>query len=317
MMAKTGSASSAPEHENKGNDMATKAEIRAADNRAEASEQMKARVSFLEAAVEWARAERDTAIRERDTLRAERITQALTADRFAAAVREADKLRARVAELESQLESVADRAATAETALEAAPAAGTEAMRELRDAAVCLPHCGGERLQRAIAAAERLLTQPLPAIPASDAAGTGHVLSEVLAWGVMVDREAEVLCVPFTVREAADHFVRLNGVNESLRVVPLYAAAPASPGWLTPTEREAIMYLIANRSQFAPQTPHEERRNAASRVCHDLLARSTPPEVVMPSVYQRSSLGDSLVALEQVKAALAAAGVPWKEVGRE
>ena len=76
------------------------------------------------------------------------------------------------------------------------------------------------------------------------------------------------------------------------------------------------MYLIANRSQFAPQTPHEERRNAASRVCHDLLARSTPPEVVMPSVYQRSSLGDSLVALEQVKAALAAAGVPWKEAGK-
>ena len=46
-------------------------------------------------------AERDAAIRERDTLRAQRITQALTADRFAAAVQEADRLRARVAELES------------------------------------------------------------------------------------------------------------------------------------------------------------------------------------------------------------------------
>ena len=45
--------------------------------------------------------ERDAAIRERDTLRAERITQALTADRFAAAVQEADRLRARVAELEA------------------------------------------------------------------------------------------------------------------------------------------------------------------------------------------------------------------------
>ena len=45
--------------------------------------------------------ERDAAIRERDNLRAERITQALTADRFAAAVQEADRLRARVAELES------------------------------------------------------------------------------------------------------------------------------------------------------------------------------------------------------------------------
>jgi hypothetical protein len=48
-------------------------------------------------------AERDAAIRERDTLRAERITQALTADRFAAAVMEADTLRARVAELEADV----------------------------------------------------------------------------------------------------------------------------------------------------------------------------------------------------------------------
>ena len=46
-------------------------------------------------------AERDAAIRERDSLRAERITQALTADRFASAVAEADTLKARVAELES------------------------------------------------------------------------------------------------------------------------------------------------------------------------------------------------------------------------
>ena len=45
--------------------------------------------------------ERDAAIRERDALRAERITQALTADRFAAAVAEADTLKARVAELEA------------------------------------------------------------------------------------------------------------------------------------------------------------------------------------------------------------------------
>ena len=44
--------------------------------------------------------ERDAAIRERDALRTERITQALTADRFAAAVAEADTLRGRVAELD-------------------------------------------------------------------------------------------------------------------------------------------------------------------------------------------------------------------------
>lgn len=45
--------------------------------------------------------QRDAAIRERDALRASAITQALTADRFASAVAEADTLRARVAELEA------------------------------------------------------------------------------------------------------------------------------------------------------------------------------------------------------------------------
>ncbi|MEI8369780.1 MAG: hypothetical protein WCJ31_15200 [Planctomycetia bacterium] len=47
--------------------------------------------------------ERNAASRERDALRAARITQSLTADRFASAVQEADSLRARVAELEAKL----------------------------------------------------------------------------------------------------------------------------------------------------------------------------------------------------------------------
>ena len=319
-----------------------------------------------------------------------------------AAETEADRLR-------GQLESVADRAAAAETALEAAPAASNAAgksvgseltlswtagrlqrlndrvevgeiempqgppqavhsatdggrtphvwgvVRALIDAAEAVRDFAGQPLVRnedryrsavddlgkAVAAAEALLVDPLSSVPASDAAGT-----DVVAWGVMVEREAEVLCVPFTVREAADHFVRLNCVNETMTVVPLCARPQPAPGWLTPEERsllssladgterratdidymtksgmtlgsglpkasdcradaamlrsliarspdakprgwltpeerEAIMYLIANRSQFAPQTPHEERRNAASRVCHALLARSSPPEVVL------------------------------------
>ena len=67
-----------------------------------------------------ARDERDAAIREREELRDSyrhcRAANTLVCD-------ERDALKARVAELESQLESVADRAAAAETALEAAPAA--------------------------------------------------------------------------------------------------------------------------------------------------------------------------------------------------
>ena len=71
--------------------------------------------------------ERDAAIRERDTLRAERITQALTADRFAAAVSEADTLRARVDELEA-------RTSTAGEGSCAAPAAsGGSVIRDMTD----------------------------------------------------------------------------------------------------------------------------------------------------------------------------------------
>jgi len=60
--------------------------------------------------------ERDAAIRERDALRASAITQSLTADRFASAVKEADTLRARVAELEA-------RTSTSGEVSRAAPAA--------------------------------------------------------------------------------------------------------------------------------------------------------------------------------------------------
>ena len=324
------------------------------------------------------RAERDTAIRERDKLRSERITQALTADRFAAAVREADRLKARVAELEGALESVADRAAAAETALKSAPAASElpppaafidalqdpiaptsgERIRAKKlspaasDDGALNPHAWGVlldlhyaasdfrdssihdhqvRLEKALAAAERLLTQPRPAAPAasgaavcenahgssteeremsgeirrvvpfsggepgstpghaiqpaSGAAGAMPVSSEVLAWGVMVDGKidrtsfAEAI---FLDKATAESWCRIDSLQGKGTVVPLYAAPQAAKGWLTPTEREAIMYLIANRSQFAPQTPHEERRNAACQVCHSLLARSSPPEVVLP-----------------------------------
>ena len=78
--------------------------------------------------------QRDAAIRERDKLRAERITQALTADRFAAAVIEVDTLKARVAELESgaKLAPAANSGAGSNHAPAASGAAGT---------GVVLPEC--------------------------------------------------------------------------------------------------------------------------------------------------------------------------------
>jgi hypothetical protein len=73
-----------------------------------------------------AREERDAAIRERDALRASAITQALTADRFASAVAEADMLRARVAELEAKLAPHANAVGGSNHAAQAASGGGEQ-----------------------------------------------------------------------------------------------------------------------------------------------------------------------------------------------
>ena len=185
---------------------------------------------------------------------------------------------------------------------------------ELIDASACLPHCGGQRLQRAISAAKRLLTQPRPAVPASGAAGT-----EVSAWGVMVQRDPEVLCVPFTVREAAQHFVALNAQNEKMTVVPLYAAPQAASGWLTEEERDFLGQVRDYHATAAMGTgsaAHESHSRRVYGLLGDLLARSTPPEVVLPLVAGWGMDGHAMLRRAEVQEALAAAGVPWKEVGK-
>jgi hypothetical protein len=187
------------------------------------------------------------------------------------AIRERESLR-------EQLESVACRAAAAETALEAAPAArgGGE----------------GEPVAWGVRPVQSMEVPPGCASPRR------------------VDRQTLTL---FPVQNNAEAAAQRSGGT----VVPLYDQPPQPRGWLTGQEREAIMFLIANRSQFLPQTPYEERRNAASLVCHDILARSTPPEVVRPKRWDdmRSVIGDQRDA--EWIAALDAAGVEVKEVGRE
>ena len=98
-------------------------------------------------------------------------------------------------------------------------------------------------------------------------------------------------------------------------------AAPAA-GWLTDEERELLAlvngmadaYSLDPRSTWRCNWPYSR----VSLVVKALLARAgSPPVVVLPSVFQRGSLGDELVALQQVKDSLDKAGVKWEEVGRE
>ena len=275
MIPKIGSASSAPEHENKGERMGTKSEIQAADYRAEA---------------------------------AERITQALTADRFAAAVVAADTLKARVAELESerdnratidevahqrdmlqarvnrleegklhfikastfnfnqwkkaaarvtelegetkglrgdvraaeteadslrgQLESVADRAAAAETALEASGWRMLALGEIVTDGDQFLRTDGiwqATSLRQVIRDRNRFRRR-VSAPAAIDAAGT-----DVVAWGVMSSDEPPHRVSLHWDQESADRWGRKqqSQYTTKLVVVPLYAAPQPAPGWLT------------------------------------------------------------------------------------
>jgi hypothetical protein len=82
-------------------------------------------------------------------------------------------------------------------------------------------------------------------------------------------------------------------------------------GWLTEEEREAIDMAC---QVFNGRHAGFDQRYAAKDVLSNLLARSTPPEVVLPALFSRSNLGDRLLLEQQVRQALAAAGVAVKEV---
>jgi hypothetical protein len=281
IIPKTGSASSAPEQENKGKSMATKRDKQAADYRAETQSGIRTERVTLECVHRFGKSprdwdwwrlmelrpgesvrvveethfddlaqvamERDAAIRERDALRASAITQALTADRFASAVQEADKLQARVAELEEQLESVACRAATAETALEAAAKLAPRANDD-----------GGSN----------------HAAQAASGGGEG----EPVAW------EYDIATPHGTGRGVSNLDPRKHSEIWQLATGvpatdarPLYRSPPQPRGWLTSDERDWINYCQNNYP-----IPY------GALACFDvLLARSSPPEVVLPDVLYR------------------------------
>jgi hypothetical protein len=95
--------------------------------------------------------------------------------------------------------------------------------------------------------------------------------------------------------------------RDTATVVPLYRQPPQPRGWLTEEERKWIDHMKGNCV-----LPY------AGMACMEaILARSSPPEVVLPTVFSISLLGDRLLVEAQVKKALAAAGVAVKEVPRD
>jgi len=295
MIPKSVSASCTVEHENKGDDM-TMRDKQAADYRAEQSEReapaglRRERVTLevtynpniFPPTTRWAwesllRLRSNDGESVRVVSDEEREAEAIGLRRDAAAARNrvevleagnsaAHKL---ITSLESQLESVACRAATAETALEAASG---EADPEDADIGYAL---------RLFVDGRRVMSHELDRQQAS-----AFVIS-------------------------ADHLAKY--IRDEYQP-PVDEATPAASGggewprgWLTAEEREAVLW--AADAAYNKQHPDED-------ILRSLLARSSPPEVVLPFVdpalarivYGRDS---------EWLAALAAAGVAVKEVGRE
>jgi hypothetical protein len=89
--------------------------------------------------------------------------------------------------------------------------------------------------------------------------------------------------------------------------IPLYRAPPPPRGWLTEEEREAVETA---RDHFDDDDHGDSECVFIARMLKQILARSTPPEVVLPEMVIAYDDMDAL------KEALAAAGVAVKEVGK-
>ena len=85
-------------------------------------------------------------------------------------------------------------------------------------------------------------------------------------------------------------------------------------GWLTEEELQAV---DAARDHFEDNDHGENECVVIPRVLKQLLARSTPPKVVIPEPVGETQSHGPLLRKRDVVAAIAAAGVPVKEVGSE
>ena len=95
-------------------------------------------------------------------------------------------------------------------------------------------------------------------------------------------------------------------------IEPVYKAPPQPRGWLS--EEEVWALRVAADNLPGMEDADGEPLDPLEAVFRALLARSSPPEVVLPTVFSISLLGDRLLVEAQVKKALASAGVAVKEV---
>jgi len=143
------------------------------------------------------------------------------------------------------------------------------------------------------------------ALQAASGGGEGEPVADAnpFAWAVVEKRKDATWCYAF--RSDKDQAQREFPPSEFFHFA-VYRQPPQPRGWLTEEEHD-IIAGIANDDEYTEE---------GQKIARGLLARSSPPEVVLPTVFSRSTLGDRLLVEQQVRQALAAAGVAVKEVGK-
>jgi hypothetical protein len=111
--------------------------------------------------------------------------------------------------------------------------------------------------------------------------------------------------------------------SDSLRavesVLARHTTAPPQPrGWLTEEERTTLTGVVGLLRDIAKVSGRHtaDRCELTAVAINALLARSSPPEVVLRS-WTETNYANRVMSAEEVIAALAAAGVAVKEVGRD
>jgi len=130
-------------------------------------------------------------------------------------------------------------------------------------------------------------------------------------------------------RATLEQFIGEEGIDSLIDFVCDERKGPSHPpqprGWLTEIER----LMLSNAASTCRSAANSSYRNGDEHEAHvyaneadaidSLLARSSPPEVVLPEPpFARSNVAysDWMMCLDAVKNALAAAGVAVKEVGK-
>jgi hypothetical protein len=234
------------------------------------------------------------------------VVAALTEERDAA-IRERDAAKARVAELEAASGGGLKPHAWG-VVLELRDAA-----RAFRDSSI---HVHQVRLDKSLAAAEKLLTDPQPAVPAS---GGGEREAEFDAARHLYDTGHRIS--PFMTLDSHPKQVSLSIKFRSLvegqafhgAMVRFFKTPPQPRGWLTSEERESIDRATRTVEMF------DGFDRTLTKSLRNLLARSTPPEVVKPAFFDtHDAFRNVTVERRDAEwiAAITTVGVAVKEVGR-